>query len=281
MAKGEYVRISKVLNNNAIEIRNGRETFVVLGTGAGFRRRPGDLIQLGESDKVYALMSGGDRSRFEMLLAEIPFDCFELTQRIVAMAERELKTTLNESLVLSLADHIYFAAMNCKKGNQGAGFDNEEIKRLYEAEYQAALKALEMVNRHYDIRLDRKEAISIAFLIVGAEYRIDRGKIERIQRGIDDIIDIVDRELGTDVERDPVRYSRLVIHLKFFLQGVLNGDRHDDDDFVGVSLGTKGKDSEAVNRILAGIEAYMLGEFDYRLTESERFYLLIHIVRIM
>lgn len=274
-------KISKILNNNAVEILIKGEPFIVLGTGVGFQRHAGETIALDGSQRIYALLNRVVRNRFWTLAQEIPYDCFELTQQIIDMAETRLHTTFNTSLLLSLADHIYFAAQNRLQGRPGAGFESEELKRLYREEFDVALDALAMVEKHYGIEFERKEATSIAFLLVGAEYHVDGEKITRIQNAIKSITAIIDEELDCAVENDPVRSARLLIHLKFFLQRVVNNEPEEDGGFTGISISTSGETEQKIERIITRIDAYMQREFSYSLSATERLYLLIHLARIL
>ena len=107
--EGNY-RILKILNNNAIVSRDadGQEVIIV-GTGIGFHTRIGNEISPEKVSKQYILQGRENYRRFETLLKEIPFDCIEISEKIIEKAKQELKRDLNSNLIIALADHINFA----------------------------------------------------------------------------------------------------------------------------------------------------------------------------
>ena len=107
--EGNY-RILKILNNNAIVSRDadGQEVIIV-GTGIGFHTRIGNEISPEKVLKHDILQGRENYRRFETLLKEIPFDCIEISKKIIEKAKQELKRDLNSNLIIALADHINFA----------------------------------------------------------------------------------------------------------------------------------------------------------------------------
>ena len=116
-----------------------------------------------------------------------------------------------------------------------------------------------MINRYYQINLNKKEASAIAFHLINAEFNNNVSKTTSILKSIDDILNIIEANFGLELPEDSLYYSRLVIHLKFFMQRVIKGE----------------------SITLDSIERYLNEEFDYVLSEAERFYLLVHISRII
>ncbi|MBD9156964.1 MAG: PRD domain-containing protein, partial [Lachnospiraceae bacterium] len=129
--EGNY-RILKILNNNAIVSRDadGQEVIIV-GTGIGFHTRIGNKISPEKVSKQYILQGRENYRRFEALLKEIPFDCIEISEKIIEKAKQELKRDLNSNLIIALADHINFAVSQLKAGNRTPNLMLDEIQRFY------------------------------------------------------------------------------------------------------------------------------------------------------
>ena len=97
---------------------------------------------------------------------------------------------------------------------------------------------------------------------------------------IDDILNIIEANFGLELPEDSLYYSRLVIHLKFFMQRVIKGES-DDENFEKLIISAKSDINKKIGITLDSIERYLNEEFDYVLSEAERFYLLVHISRII
>ena len=278
--KNKYYRINKILNNNAIEILENGTEIIIIGNGVGFYHKVNDYITMKENYKLYTLQNNLLKIQFKALLNEIPFKCIELTQEIIDMAKTDLNRNFNQGLLVSLSDHINFVSKNYLKGYGSYSLVSEEIKRFYHEEYEVGLKALDLINRYYQINLNKKEASAIAFHLINAEFNNNVSKTTSILKSIDDILNIIEANLGLELQEDSLYYSRLVIHLKFFMQRVIKGES-DDENFEKLIISAKSDINKKIGITLDSIERYLNEEFDYVLSEAERFYLLVHISRII
>lgn len=278
--KNKYYRINKILNNNAIEILENGTEIIIIGNGVGFNHKVNDYITMKENYKLYTLQNNLLKIQFKALLNEIPFKCIELTQEIIDRAKTDLNRNFNQGLLVSLSDHINFVSKNYLKGYGSYSLVSEEIKRFYHEEYEVGLKALDLINRYYQINLNKKEASAIAFHLINAEFNNNVSKTTSILKSIDDILNIIEANFGLELPEDSLYYSRLVIHLKFFMQRVIKGES-DDENFEKLIISAKSDINKKIGITLDSIERYLNEEFDYVLSEAERFYLLVHISRII
>lgn len=278
--KNKYYRINKILNNNAIEILENGTEIIIIGNGVGFNHKVNDYITMKENYKLYTLQNNLLKIQFKALLNEIPFKCIELTQEIIDMVKTDLNRNFNQGLLVSLSDHINFVSKNYLKGYGSYSLVSEEIKRFYHEEYEVGLKALDLINRYYQINLNKKEASAIAFHLINAEFNNNVSKTTSILKSIDDILNIIEANFGLELQEDSLYYSRLVIHLKFFMQRVIKGES-DDENFEKLIISAKSDINKKIGITLDSIERYLNEEFDYVLSEAERFYLLVHISRII
>lgn len=278
--KNKYYRINKILNNNAIEILENGTEIIIIGNGVGFNHKVNDYITMKENYKLYTLQNNLLKIQFKALLNEIPFKCIELTQEIIDMAKTDLNRNFNQGLLVSLSDHINFVSKNYLKGYGSYSLVSEEIKRFYHEEYEVGLKALDLINRYYQINLNKKEASAIAFHLINDEFNNNVSKTTSILKSIDDILNIIEANFGLELPEDSLYYSRLVIHLKFFMQRVIKGES-DDENFEKLIINAKSDINKKIGITLDSIERYLNEEFDYVLSEAERFYLLVHISRII
>ena len=102
--------IEKILNNNVIVTHDSDEREVVaMGRGLAFGRHVGDTVDDARVDKVYRLSDAEMLEHFKELLAGISPDYMDASNAIIEAAEKELGVKLDDSIYISLTDHIHMA----------------------------------------------------------------------------------------------------------------------------------------------------------------------------
>ena len=139
--------IKKVLNSSVILVADEEEEFIVLEKGIGYGRRPGEAVEIKQDSQIFVQLSQTDRNQLAELLSEIPAGYLEMTQKIVAYAEQQLNTSLNEHIYLALTDHLHFAIERFRKNMIITNRVFWELKTFYPKEYQIGKKALEIVEQ--------------------------------------------------------------------------------------------------------------------------------------
>lgn len=106
--------ITKPLNNNVVMAKDQQqEEVIVVGTGIGFHKKAGDII---DEQKIQKVFSVADNNKLAELISQIPGQYIELTEKIVQYAKRKYNLILNENIYLGLTDHIYFALQRIQEG---------------------------------------------------------------------------------------------------------------------------------------------------------------------
>ncbi len=281
MPKHFYV-IKKILNNNVVISQDAeKREIIIMGSGVGFGKHVRDVVDPKKILRVYELRNNAFENRFKKLAAEIPFECFQLTERIIAYSEEHLHQKLKDGLVLALADHIYFAVQQLKNGERRVPLMNEEIRRLYRDEYETGLEAVRMINEFYHIELPQYEAAPIAFHLINAELNNDANDTNTILKGTYGILETIENTLGKKLNEDSQSYSRLVIHLKYFMKRVVIKHEEWNDQFVSALFDEEDEQFVQVKKCLDNINAYLKENYDYELDGAERVYLIIHIIRVL
>lgn len=278
----QYYVIKKILNNNVVISQDSeRREVIVMGSGIGFGRHVRDVIDQKDILKVYALHNNAFENRFKTLADEIPFECFQLTEKIIAYCEARLPQKLRDGLILALADHIHFAVQQVKSGEQRVPLMNEEIRRLYWDEYEAGLEAVKMINDFYKIELLPYEAASIAFHLINSELNYNESDMNVILKGTSQILQIIEDTLGMKLDEASQAYARLVIHLKYFMRRVIIEHEDYKDEFTSALFDETDEQFIRINQCLINIGAYLKDTYGYALDGAERVYLIIHIARVL
>lgn len=103
------MKIRKILNNNVVVSDKDDQEVIVMGRGIAFNKRSGELIDQEKMEKVFTLEDADIVKKFKSLLVDIPMEYMELSERIINYAKEQLDKTLNDSIYISLTDHLHFA----------------------------------------------------------------------------------------------------------------------------------------------------------------------------
>jgi len=274
------MKIAKVYNNNVISAFNEKnEELVVMGRGLAFQKKPGDSVDEDKIEKIFALKNNDMSEKFKTLLYEVPIEYMEVTEDIIKIAKSRLGRNLNDSIYISLTDHIHFAVERNQKGYDIKNALLWEIKRFYKQEFVIGLEALKIIQEKLGVLLPEDEASFIAMHIVNAELNQEMPNVANITKVMQDILNIVKYHFKMDFDEESLNYFRFITHLKFFAQRLYSKTYIEDDDpFLFETVREKHK---AAFECTEKINEYIKNQFDYSLTNNEKLYLIIHIQRVV
>lgn len=273
------MKIEKVINNNIVSSfdEKGREV-VVMGRGLGFGRRAGDVIADDKIEKIFRMETSEESARLQSVLAEIPIENIQLTNEIIAYANKEIDKKLNKNIYITLTDHINFAIERYK---QGLNFSNAllwEIKRFYSKEFEVGRKALDIIRDRVNIELPEDEAAAIAMHLVNAELGTDMPDTVDMTKLVQNVLKIVRYHYGIELNEDTLDYERFITHLKFFAQRIIMNKPHCDNDIEFNNMVRR--QYKDAYRCAEKVKEYVLKEFNTQVSDEELVYLAVHIKRI-
>ena len=128
--------IQKVINNNVISAYDeNQQEVVIMGKGIGFKAHTGDAIDESRVEKVFLIENEKLSRQFHEILENIPLEHMQLTSDIITYAKKNLNVQLNQSIYITLTDHINFAIQRQVQGIQLKNALLWEIKKFYHREY--------------------------------------------------------------------------------------------------------------------------------------------------
>ena len=128
--------IQKVINNNVISAYDeNQQEVVIMGKGIGFKAHTGDAIDESRVEKVFRIENEKLSRQFQEILENIPLEHMQLTSDIITYAKKNLNVQLNQSIYITLTDHINFAIQRQVQGIQLKNALLWEIKKFYHQEY--------------------------------------------------------------------------------------------------------------------------------------------------
>lgn len=278
--KGDFMKIKKVLNNNAvIAIDSDNEDVVVTGLGLAFQKKSGDTLEDKRVERIFHMENKEVSRKLTELVSEIPIEYVEITEEIIGVSKETLNRKLNENIYLSLTDHICFAVERIEKG-----FDIKnpllwEIRRIYTKEYEIGLKALDIVKNRLGVELPEDEAASIAIHLVNSEMDEETPNVMKLIKILQDELTIIKYHYGIELKEDSFHYQRLVTHLKFFAQRIINGEKESaEDDALFKMVADQYQDAY---HCAMKIKKYVVEKHNFEVKKSELTYLIVHIEKVI
>lgn len=277
------MRIKKIINNSIVcAVDDTGDELIVTGKGIGFQRHRGETLDPSAIERIYRMEKKTEQRKLRDLVEKIPLEHLRLTESLISYYKEQIPQTLNESLLITLADHISFAI---KRKAEGLEFTNPlkgAIMCYYPAEYQLGYHSLKMIREKLEVQLHEDEAAFIALHIVNAELNTTMSEMYDITKLIEGSISVVEYFYQKKFDRDSLDFSRFVVHLRYFAQRLFQGkimaDQQDEQEVLFRQLIIKSCKHHF--KCAQCIAAYIENAYQKVLSEEELVYLTIHLKRI-
>lgn len=272
------MRVSKILNNNLVLSKNeNNEEIIVKGLGIGFHAKRGDKIDESLIEKIFYPENHQNSIQMQQYLLSIPEEYFDFVQKFVDQVREEAPDLwLNNSIYLSLSDHIMGTVERFGNGISLKNILLLDIQQLYKKEYAYGLKMVEEINRAFHLELPVDEAGFIALHFVNAEegqQNNDNYKIAMIVSQIQEIV----KNYFSDItfNESSLYYQRFLTHLKYFAQRYFHKElQYDEDENLFLLVQEQCREAYGCVKL---IYLMMEEKYHYALSKEEMTYLSIHI----
>ncbi len=271
------MRIYKILNNNLVLAKDKKnQEIIVKGLGIGFHAKRGDIIDETLIEKIFYPDNKQNSVQIQEYLTSIPEIYIDFVQKFVDRIKKEYKIDFNNSIYLSLSDHIFGTVKRFKNGISLKNVLLLDIKQLYKKEYEIGSKMLYELNQNFNINLAEDEAGFIALHFVNAQegnQNNDNYKIALIVNQIQEIVKNYYSELTFD--ETSLYYQRFLTHLKYFAQRYLHKElQYNEDERLFNIIKEQYREAYGCVKV---IYIMMEEKYQYALSKEEMMYLSIHI----
>ncbi len=276
------MKIKKILNNNLVLASDDKQEKLLLGRGIGFNNKIGDQVDSQLTEKTFILEDSTTQLR--KLIDDIPNEFFHLTHKIIQHAQNKLDYSLQDTLYVSLTDHLYYAIERKKNGQELRNSLVWEVKRFYTKEFQVALESLGIIKSDLHVQLNEDEAGFIAIHFVNAQKKgsVLHKTVEETTI-IQDVLNIIRFHFKLELDETSINLSRFVTHLRFFLQriqeieyvGKNNSVSSDEDVFLHV----RNKYPHTYECVIR-IKIYFEEKLKISIRDEELLYFMLHINRL-
>ena len=275
------MRIKKVINNNILCVVDDKGSeMIVTGKGLGFRRKTGERVDPALFEKTYHMEGKAEQRKLRELCEQIPIEHLRLTQDLIEYIKSQISTPLNESLLITLADHISFAI---KRKENGIEFTNPlegAIMSYYPTEYHLGRHCLQVIREETQVNLNPSEAAFITMHIVNAELNTSMSVMYDITKLIEGALDVVEYYYQKKFDRESLDFSRFIVHLRYFAQRLFQSAPSQtaeyDADFQEMII----RSCRQHYKCAQHIGEYIHNAYQKDVSNEELIYLTIHLKRI-
>lgn len=277
------MRIKKIINNNILSAVDDKGSeLIVTGRGIGFQRHRGEQIDPASVEHFYRMEDKAEQRKLRELVEKIPVEHLELTESLIEHIRSQIPQKLNESLLITLADHISFAIV---RKTQGIAFSNPlkgAVMCYYPTEYHLGQYCLKVIRERLGVELVEDEAAFIALHIVNAELNTSMSQMYEITQLIEGAMAVVETYYRRQFDRESLDFSRFVVHLRYFAQRLfqdrLMTDTTEERDVLFRQLIMK--NCREHFKCAQCIAEFVKNTFHKELPDEELIYLTIHLKRI-
>ncbi|MBQ8260657.1 MAG: PRD domain-containing protein [Lachnospiraceae bacterium] len=276
------MKVVKVINNNNLCVLddNGREQ-IVSGKGIGFGKKYGDMVEVSQIQKTYLITDSELQKKMISMLKEIPSEYMFFTNDMVEHIKKVYPSKLNESLLVTLSDHIAFAIERKKSGIEFTNPLIDSIREAYPEELSLGEYCVEQIRERLDIAMSKDEAGFIAMHIINARLDIKMSDVYEITKMINGCIEIAEYYYQEKFQKDSVSYERFLTHLKYLAQRLFQNkplpqNLSDDVTFVAMIKKTCNKHYKCA----MCIQEYILKTYKKDINDDELITLAIHLKKV-
>ena len=277
------MKIKKIINNNILCAVDDRgNELIVTGRGIGFQRHRGEVIDISRIERTYRMEEKTGQRKLRELVEKIPIEHLSLTEELIKHITSQIPQKLNESLLITMADHISFAIL---RKAQGVEFSNPlkgSIMCYYPTEYHLGQYCLGVIREQLGVILHEDEAAFLALHIVNAELNTNMSEMYDITKLIEGTISVVEYFYRKEFDRVSLDFNRFVVHLRYFAQRLFQGKMMEDaqgerDEVFRQLIMKNCKEHYKCAQCVAD---YIKNTYQKNLSDEELIYLTIHLKRI-
>ncbi len=275
------MEVIKVYNNNIVAVLTDNDQIaLVTGRGVGFKNKEKRELIMTDDLQIFTL-SEPNKADIQTIIDHVDVDALEISRQIFNKAKESMNYPISDSLLLQLADHISFKIEMLNQDILVPNLLMTEISYFYPKEFSIGKFGVDLINQRYQTQFDDDEATYLAMHILNASLSGGSTDVYKITEFIKGMLGIISQVFDIEIDHSAWYYERLIVHLKFLGQRLLNGKQDKNQSVFGQGfLKIKPKDLAKIHEIANRTNVLTRQLFQKKLTENEQMYLCIHVLRI-
>jgi transcriptional antiterminator len=272
-------KVVKALNNNVlIALDDNQREVVLIGKGIGFNKSKDSIIPENTVEKLFVLRNEKAQEHYKSLIPDLDENTLNTIISSIEIIRRRTRTILSEKVHVALTDHILFATTRLLNGMAIKNPFLTETKALYPFEYEVAAEVVEFINHSMQIDLPEGEIGFIALHVHSAITDKAVSDVNRYSKLIIQLIEMIEAQLRVTIDREGMEYARLLRHLRYTIERVLNDEIVQEPEKIASLLKSEYPTCYNLSWKIIKIMQQTLKKPVY---EAEAVYLTMHLQRLI
>ena len=274
--QGKSYKVQKVFNNNIVSVLENNVEKILFGRGIGFGKHAGDtILENNNIEKVFIIQDPTNKNKFNELVTKVDEDVMAISEEIISMLCRELSEELDESIHISLTDHIFFTLKRLKEDNEIVNPFLIETEVLFRKEYELAKKAVAILEKRTGITIPEGETGFITLHIHSARNKGTLSNTIKYTFLANTIAEFVEDSLNIQLDRESLDYARFIIHLRFAIERLLK-----NSPIKNELLGTIKRKYKSAYKLAERIGKIIEDNLSIKVVPDEIGYIAIHLKKL-
>ncbi|WP_321162068.1 PRD domain-containing protein [Lactiplantibacillus plantarum] len=212
------------------------------------------------------------------IIGSVSDEYFGISTIIIRYAQRKLGNRLDDSIYITLADHINNAIERYNDGIFLPFSFLEEVKLFYKNEFHIAEWSVDYINAALNIDLPKDEVGFLSINLINALGKF--GGVEKLKRvvGLSREIDKLVKKYSDNIDETSINYSRFVSHLKYFSMRYLSNETYDDGK---INFSFNNEFIRNTEPLINKINSFLVKKYGKPLGVAEEKYLRVHLQRLI
>ncbi len=268
-------KVVRAFTHNIVFAQLDKYDYILIGKGIGFDAKSKSIIDESSVTSFYRIQDLDKMSQYEKIVMNTDDQVLLVTEAAIAYAEKTLNYKFDESIHISLLDHINFAIYRYHNRVKMSNFFTEEYYLMYSELYDISKHMVEMINEELDVELPHSEVGSVILHLHAAMHQ---GKVSNsafYAQVITASVAFINDRIPEEYTQNSVGKARLITHLKFAFK------RSEDNVTLTNPLIDILRERYCEAYKISEDLALMLDqEFNIQLPESEIGYIALHIYNL-
>lgn len=277
--ENECFQVLRVIGNNVVMVqgsRNGKE-YVIIGKGIGFAVKDTGVIEVDDQriEKLFRLEDREEWSQYQILLEDIDPKVMKITDEIIGDITQQFPGKLNDKIYLALPSHIQFTIYRLRSGMDIINPFLQETKMTLPKEYEIAFRAADKISAEFNVQIPEDEVGFLTYHVYSAVSNVPVGQLVKVSNMVNELLEQIRTEQKIIFEHGSMNHVRLMIHLRFSLERILQGSLIDNPFVKHIK-----KEYKAEYKLAQKLGKVIQSRLEVQVPEEELCFLAMHLHRL-
>ncbi|ETT52029.1 transcriptional antiterminator BglG [Paenibacillus sp. FSL R7-269] len=275
----EQFQVLRVIGNNVVMVEGGKKgkEYVIIGKGIGFALKDTGVIDSDDPriEKLFRLEDREEWSQYQILLEDIDPKVMKITDEIISDIAREFSGKLNDKIYLALPSHIQFTIFRLRSGMDIVNPFLEETRMTFPKEFEIASKAAEKISEGFEVQIPEDEVGFLTYHVYSAVSNVPVGQLVKASNIVSELMEMIRSERKIRFEQGSMNHVRLMVHLRFSIERILQGSIIDNPFVKHIK-----KEFKDEYKLAHRMGTFMQGKLSVDVPEEEICFLAMHLHRL-